>query len=75
MILSPMSQKEKEEAKKIAPVALSMIDDYKEFLSGGKKLRGGGIFLGFQMFGGEDEKTVRISKFVGGSITSIGRVW
>ncbi len=47
---------EKEHAKDIAPIAGEMVDDYQEFLSGGKKLRGCEIFLGYEIFGGKDKE-------------------
>ncbi len=55
-VLVEVFDKEKKRVAEIVPIAGVMADDYKEFLEGGKKLRGSEIFLGYQMFGGEDEK-------------------
>ena len=47
----------KKKVTSIAPMTGQLVDDYKDFLSGGKKLRGFEIFLGYEMFGGKDKKT------------------
>lgn len=45
----------KKKVTSIAPLTGQMVDDYKEFLMGGKKLRGCGILLGYEMFGGRNK--------------------
>ena len=55
-VIDQFFQKEREKVTGIAPVAGRMIDDFWDFLEGGKKLRGAGILLGFKMFGGKDRQ-------------------
>lgn len=56
-ILNNIFDEEKNSISKLVPMAGEMVGDYKEFLSGGKKLRGTEIFLGYEMFGGKNEQT------------------
>ncbi|OGE16239.1 hypothetical protein A3F00_02645 [Candidatus Daviesbacteria bacterium RIFCSPHIGHO2_12_FULL_37_11] len=55
---------QKKEVIKIAPIAGAMIDDFKDFLEGGKKLRGCEVLLGYEMFGGKDHKTGLLASLV-----------
>lgn len=55
-VIKEVFGQEKDYVSKIAPLAGQLVGDYKEFLSGGNKLRGCEIFLGYQMFGGENKK-------------------
>ena len=63
-IIDKFFYEKKREVKKIAPVAGQMIDDFKEFFEGGKKLRGCEILLGYEMFGGENRKTGLLASLV-----------
>ncbi|MDO8570405.1 MAG: polyprenyl synthetase family protein [Candidatus Daviesbacteria bacterium] len=55
-IIDATFDKEQIAVGKIVPMAGDMINDYKKFLSGGKKLRGCEIFLGYQMFAGMNKE-------------------
>lgn len=55
-LIEKIFNQERDRVSKITPMAGRMVDDYKEFMLGGKKLRGYEIFLGYQMFGGKNIK-------------------
>lgn len=55
-LVEKIFNQERDRISKITPMAGQMVDDYKDFLSGGKKLRGCEIFLGYQMFSGKNKK-------------------
>ena len=55
---------QKKEVSKIAPIAGQIVDDFRDFLEGGKKLRGCEILLGYEMFGGEDRKSGLLASLV-----------
>jgi len=50
--------RERRKAIKISPVAVEMIDRYHKFMKGGKKLRGAEIKLGYEIFGGQNQKEI-----------------
>lgn len=54
-IIEDVFDHEKQALGKIVPMAGSMVEDYKKFLMGGKKLRGCEIFLGYQVFDGKND--------------------
>lgn len=54
-VMDEIFDKEAQVMSKIVPMAGRMAEDYKDFLSGGKKLRGSQIFLGYKMFGGDND--------------------
>jgi len=56
-VIDNFFREEREKVTGIAPITGKMIDDFKDFLEGGKKLRGAGIFLGYKMFGGKDRQS------------------
>lgn len=57
-VLQDFFSKKISEAKKISPICEEMMKIYKEFMRGGKKMRGGLIKLGYECFGGKNEKAV-----------------
>lgn len=64
-VVEDFFSKEKQEEVLVDPQFSKMIDDYQDFLTGGKKLRGSLIKLGYEMFGGTDLKlALRASLFV-----------
>lgn len=63
-IVDQVFAKEKKSISKIAPLFNGVVDDYKHFLMGGKKLRGSEIFLGYKMFGGKNKKTGLMASLV-----------
>ena len=63
-ILDKFFQDQKKEVIKIAPIAGAMIDDFKGFLEGGKKLRGCEILLGYEMFGGKNREVGLLASLV-----------
>lgn len=44
------------EAKKVTPIAASLITDFSNFIVGGKRVRAGLVKLGYEIFGGKDFK-------------------
>lgn len=48
--------KEKKAAAKISPICAQMMDIYRDYMRGGKKLRGALTVLGYRCAGGKDEK-------------------
>lgn len=52
LVINSVFDRETEAIGKIAPFTGRMAEDYKAFLSGGKKLRGSEIYLGYKIFGG-----------------------
>ena len=48
----------KKKAKKISPIAVQMLDLYREHLRGGKKARGALMVLGYQLAGGKEGKKI-----------------
>jgi geranylgeranyl diphosphate synthase type I len=46
------------EAKKISPICTEIMGAYKEFMGGGKKLRGALVKLGYDVFGGKNQKAI-----------------
>jgi geranylgeranyl diphosphate synthase, type I len=63
-VLDEFFQEKKEEVSKITPLAGQIADDYKEFLEGGKKLRGCEILLGYEIFGGKEKKQGLLASLV-----------
>lgn len=63
-ILEEVFKTEAKRLGKIVPMASVMALDYKHFLESGKKLRGSEIFLGYQMFGGKDQKQGLLASLV-----------
>lgn len=55
-VIDKFLQEEREKAISVAPIAGQMIDDFKDFLEGGKKLRGAEILLAYEMFGEKDRQ-------------------
>lgn len=55
-LIEKIFDQEKNRVSKITPMAGKMVDEYKDFLLGGGKLRGYEIFLGYQMFGGKNKQ-------------------
>lgn len=63
-IIDQVFNKEQKLVGEIVPMAGEMVKDYKQFLSGGKKLRGSEILLGYEIFGGNDHRTGLIASLV-----------
>lgn len=63
-VINKFFSEEKKEVSKIAPIAGQMVDDFKDFLEGGKKLRGCEILLGYEVFGGKDRQIGLLASLV-----------
>ncbi|MBI4038152.1 polyprenyl synthetase family protein [Candidatus Daviesbacteria bacterium] len=63
-VIEKIFNNERKKVSKIAPIAGSLVDDYKNFLGGGKKLRGCEILLGYEIFGGKDKKEALLASLV-----------
>ena len=63
-VIDNFFESEKKMVEKIAPIAKIMVDDLKEFLEGGKKLRGALTLLGYEMFGGAHKNTGLLASLV-----------
>lgn len=63
-VINKFFQDQKKEVAKIAPIAGKIVDDFKDFLEGGKKLRGCEVLLGYEMFGGNDRKAGLLTSLV-----------
>lgn len=46
------------ESKKITPIAADMWKKLRDFIAGGKRIRGGLVKLGYECFGGKDKKAI-----------------
>ena len=57
-IIANFFEQKTKQAAKISPIAEQMMQRYKDFMSGGKRLRGALIKLGYECFGGQDEKAI-----------------
>ncbi|MBM4401726.1 MAG: polyprenyl synthetase family protein [Candidatus Cloacimonetes bacterium] len=57
-IISNFFDQKIKEAAKISPITEQMMQRYKNFMSGGKRLRGALIKLGYECFGGQDERAI-----------------
>lgn len=64
LIIDTTFDEEKKAVGVIVPMAGDMIDDYKKFLSGGKKLRGCEIYLGYQIFARTNKKEGLLASLV-----------
>lgn len=56
--LQEIFQRARKKAEDISPVAARLVDDYQEFVGGGKRLRGALTVLGYQMFGGQNYEEI-----------------
>jgi geranylgeranyl pyrophosphate synthase len=56
-ILNRIFQEKQKEAAKISPITAEMIRVYRKFM-GGKNIRGSLTKLGYECFGGKNEKTI-----------------
>lgn len=57
-VLEVIFEEIEEEASKISPLSREIIRIYHQFLLGGKRLRGGLVKLGYELFGGENEDKI-----------------
>lgn len=63
-VLNKFFSEQKREVATIAPIAGRMVDDFRDFLDGGKKLRGALVMLGYEMFGGKNRETGFLASLV-----------
>jgi len=56
--LTNFFQQKTREARKITPVAAEMWRKLQKFIAGGKRIRGGLVKLGYECFGGKNQKAV-----------------
>lgn len=56
-VLDRFFDEQKKKVSSVAEEASELVEDYKQFLVGGKKLRGALTLLGYGMYGGKDKKS------------------
>ncbi len=62
--LEQVFEEAKTRAAEIYPPMSELVDDYKHYLKGGKKLRGWEITLGYEMFGGRGRDEILLGSLV-----------
>ncbi len=68
-LLDSFFKKKEREATQISPIAAEMMQIYRRFM-GGKNIRGALIKLGYECFGGKDEKAILDASLMAGVVHS-----